>query len=398
MGERQLVGREFLAGVMLALYLVSGTWSVDRILDLEPLAIYQPRVWAVMALVMFAFVGGHPARPRRSALIAELVWLGFTAVSMTWAPDVELAQLHVIDASLLMAVAISVHRLSVTGDIERLADSLWLNLLLLYLLLAAIALLSGLGSGRLAVLGGGANVFGRNMGLLCVFALERAVFPDRRQGDRRRSLVLWSVVACVAAALVTLSGSRGCMIATSVACAVLLSFGRARFHRKMAVLLGVFGLFIALLLFTSVGALVIESFSYRFINLLVGERYVSGRDQLYVVAIDGGFERPVLGHGISGFAANTPWPYCHNIAFDAWYETGTVGVVLLAIYFLQYARLQLRRGARGCEVWLAAATLIFVASQFSGGRYDCRALFVFAAIALAMPRPPPHTSSGRSPS
>lgn len=383
---------------MLALYLVSGNWSVARVIDVEPLAIFQPRVWAVLSLVMLSIVGGHKARPRRSTLIAELAWFGFTALSITWAPDLELAQVQVIDVGLLIAVALAVHRLSITGDVERLADSLRLNLLVLYLALAGVAVLGGLGSGRLAVLGGGANVFGRNMGLLCVLALERALFPDRRQPNRRESLLLWSVVACVAAGLVTLSGSRGSMLATSVASAVLLSFGRARFHRKLAVLLGVFGLFLALLLFTSVGALVIESFSYRVINLLVGERYVSGRDQLYVVAIDDGFERPILGHGIAAFAANTRWPYCHNIVLDAWYETGAIGVLLVGVYFSQYARLQLRLGGKGRELWIAAGTLILVASQFSGGRYDCRALFVFAAIALALPGPPPREPDQSRPS
>lgn len=372
---------------MLALYLVSGNWSVARVVDVEPLAIFQPRVWAVLLLVLLAIVGGQKAQPRRSTLIAELAWFGFTALSITWAPDLELAQLQVIDVGLLISVALAVHRLSITSDVERLADSLRLSLLVLYFVLAGAAVLGGLGSGRLAVLGGGANVFGRNMGLLCVLALERALFPDRRQPSHRQSLLLWAAVACMAAGLVTLSGSRGSIIATAIASAVLLSFGHASFHRKLAVLVGVLGLFLALLMFTSVGALVMESFSYRVINLLVGERYVSGRDQLYRMAIDGGFEQPILGHGIASFAANTPWPYCHNIVLDAWYETGAIGVLLVGIYFSQYARLQLRVGSRGRELWIAMGTLILVASQFSGGRYDCRALFVFAAVALALPRP-----------
>jgi hypothetical protein len=387
------VGREFLAGMMLALYLVSGNWSVARIIDVEPLAIYQPRVWAVSLLVLLSIVGGHQARPRPSTLIAELIWFGFTALSILWAPNLELAQVQVIDVGLLVAVALAVHRLTKTGDVERLADSLRLNLLVIYFALAGIAVAGGLGSGRLAVLGGGANVFGRNMGLLCVFALERALFPDHRQPGRRQRVLLWSAVACVAAGLVTLSGSRGCVIATSVAAAVLLSFGRVGFQRKLAVLLGVFGLFLALLLFTPVGALVIESFSHRVVKLLLGERYVSGRDQLYVVAIEGGFARPILGQGIAAFAANTPWPYCHNIVLDAWYETGAIGVLLVGVYFSQYARLQLRLGSRGRELWIVAATLIFVASLFSGGRYDCRGLFTFAALALALPRPPPRAGS-----
>jgi O-antigen ligase len=384
-------GRERIAGAALALFLVSGSWSLARVAGVEPLAIWQPRVWAVAILVAMALLPG-PRRPRLtpSALLPELAWLGFSLLAVTWAPDLLIARDQGVDLVLLIAVALALHRLGLGGQIEVLAASLRTGLLVLLLGLAAMALLGGVGGGRLAVLGGGPNVFGRNMGLLCVLALERALDlvprPISAAGSPRRSgLVGWAVVACVAAGLVALSGSRGAMISSFVAVSLLLTLGRARLGRRLAVALGVLGLFLALLLFTSLGARVSEAFATRVLDLLFVDRYVSSRDRIYVFALEAGAARPLVGHGIGSFAASTPWPYAHNIMLDAWYETGVVGVALLGLYLGRSARVLAWLGSHGREVWLAAAVLIFVGAQFSGGRYDCRGLLVFTALALALP-------------
>jgi cell division protein FtsW (lipid II flippase) len=243
----------------------------------------------------------------------------------------------------------------------------------------------GFGGGRLAVLGGGPNVFGRNMGLLCVLALERALFGDRTQPRGRRRLLIWVGIMCITAGLITLTGSRGAMISTFAAVSMMFFLGRARLGRGLAIALSAVGLFIALLLFTPVGGQVIESFSFRVLNLLIGERYVSNRDNIYVIALEGGALSPVIGHGLASFPATTVWPYAHNIVLDAWYETGAVGVALLGLYLGRVVQVQLGLGSRGRELWIGLTVLVLVSVQFSGGRYDARALLVFAAIALAIP-------------
>jgi O-antigen ligase len=392
-----VAGREGLAGVALALFLVSGSWSLARVAGVEPMAIWQPRVWAVMTLVALALMpctrSRHPSRP--SALGPELAWLGFSLLAITWAPELELARDQAVELGLLIAAAVAVHRLAHTGRSEALAAALRRSLLVLLLGLAAVALLAGIGGGRLAVLGGGPNVFGRNMGLLCLLALERVVFSNRSSSSacglaNRLSLPIWSPVwgllACVAAGLVALSGSRGAMISTFVAAGLLLMLGRARLGRRLMVALGVLGLFVGLLVFTPLGAQVAESFSSRVLDLLFVDRYVSSRDRIYVIALEGGAARPIAGHGLASFAAATPWPYAHNLALDAWFETGAIGVALLGLYLGHSAWLLARVGATGRELWVAIAVLILVGSQFSGGRYDARALLVCAAVALALPR------------
>lgn len=383
-----VAGREGLAGLALALFLVSGSWSLARVAGVEPMAIWQPRVWAVIVLVALAFLPGTRANQacRASALGPELAWLGFSLLAITWAPELELAQDQAVDLGLLIAVAVALNRLARTGQIVALGASLRRSLLLVLLALAAVALLAGVGGGRLAVLGGGPNVFGRNMGLLCLLALERALCFERAP-SRRDSLPVWALVACVAAGLVALSGSRGAMISTFVAAGLLMMLGRARLSRRLVVALGVLGLFVGLLVFTPLGARVIESFASRVLDLLVVDRYVSSRDQIYVIALEGGAARPIAGHGLASFAAATPWPYAHNLALDAWFETGAIGVALLGLYLGRSAQLLGRVGTTGRELWVALAVLILVGAQFSGGRYDARALLVCAALALALPRP-----------
>lgn len=386
---RSAGGRERLAGAALALYLVSGSWSFARVAGVEPSPLWEPRVWSVAFLVLLALLPiGARARSTRSAVVPELAWLGFSLLAVTWAPDIELARDQGVDLVLLFAVALSIYRLSLGGRVEQLAASLRVGLFVLLFGLMAVAMVGGLGGGRIAVLGGGPNVFGRNMGLLCVLTLERALFAERGSEGPRRMLLGWVAIACLAAGLVALSGSRGGMISCFAAVTVLLLLGRARLGRRLTVLLAVVGLFMALLLFTPLGVQVIESFSSRVLNLLIGERYVSSRDRIYVIALEGGMEHPMIGHGIASFAASTPWPYAHNLVLDAWYETGAIGVLLLGLYLGRSARVLAGLGTRGRELWVAASMMILVGSQFSGGRYDARALLVFAALALALPALP----------
>lgn len=375
-----------MAGAALALYLISGSWSVARVAGVEPSPLWEPRAWAVALLVMLALLpGGGVGRSTRSAALPELAWLGFSLLAIAWAPDLEVAHDHAIDLVLLLAVALALYRLSLGGQIERLAESLRVVMLVLLLGLMVAAVAGGFGGGRLAVLGGGPNVFGRNMGLLCVLALERALFGERGQPGGRRRLLIWVGIMCITAGLITLTGSRGAMISTFLAVTVLFFFGRARLGRGLAIVLSAVGLFVALLLFTPIGGQVIESFSFRVLNLLIGERYVSNRDNIYAIALQGGARSPWFGHGLASFPAMTLWPYTHNVMLDAWFETGAIGVALLTLYLGRSTRVLFGLGSRGRELWIGLTVLILVSVQFSGSRYDARALLVFIAIALAIP-------------
>ena len=396
-GGRIVVDR--LAGIALALYLLAGTWGLHRVMGLEPSLWWQPRVWAVLGLAVLAFrprlsPGVGQGVPDARLLLAELAWLSGSALTLLWAPDLELGTAAAIDLALMAVVAVSLHRLLRTGDAAVLIDTFESAVLALLLLLMAAAVAGGIGPGRLATLGGGPNVFGRNMGLLCVLGLDRAMRGGaggaRATATSAWQRLGWPIISAFSALLVALSGSRGAMFSTAIALACLMLLGRARLARRLAVVVGFLILGLSLVAFTQIGAFVAESFATRVLDLFFREHYVSGRDRIYVLALEGGFETPMLGHGLSSFAASTPWPYAHNIVLDAWYETGAFGVALLGLYFTTWGRgtfqalARERVGARwiGVDGLRAAAILILAASQFSGGRYDARGILGFAALAL----------------
>jgi len=388
-----------LAGVGLAVYLLAGTWGLHRVIGVEPSLGSQPRSWAVAGLVVLACWprpgGSGRGRPDPRLLSAELAWLACSLIAVVWAPDIELGGAAAIDLGLMIAVAVAVHRLLRLGDAAALLDGFERAMLGLLLLLMGAALAGGVGPGRLATLGGGPNVFGRNMGLLCVLGLDRAM---RGAGGESGAATLgskfarigWPMIATLAGLLVALSGSRGAMISTAISLVCLMVLGRARLARRVAVVAGLVILALAVVALTELGAHVADSFADRVLDLFLREHYVSGRDRIYVVALDGGFEAPLLGHGLASFPAATRWPYAHNIVLDAWYELGALGVAVLGLYLATWgratvlARRRERIGARwiGVDGLRAAALLILVASQFSGGRYDARGLLVLASLSV----------------
>lgn len=391
--ERMLADR--LAGGGLAVYLVTGSWGLHRVTSLEPALWWEPRTWAVLGLAVLAFrprmsPGLGVGAPDGRLLAAELLWLAGTLLTLAWAPVLELGVDGAIDLGLMSVVAIALYRLLQTGDARVLIDAFERALLALLLLLLATAVAGGLGSGRLAALGGGPNVFGRNMGLLCVLSLDRAMRGASRGPSASARQTGWPIVAAFAALLVALSGSRGAMFATAVALVCLLALGRARLERRLIVVAGFSILGLCAVAFTELGASVSESFAKRVLDLFFREHYVSGRDRIYALALERGFDTPLFGRGLNSFPASTPWPYAHNIFLDAWFETGAFGVALLSLYFVTMGRGTLRALARersggrwaGVDGLRAAAILILVASQFSGGRYDARGLFGFAALSL----------------
>lgn len=383
--------REQVIGFLVALYLLTGRWSPARVFDLEPSILYEPRVWACVGLVLLAMLPAPrlraPVPLLRGATVTvtwQLVYLAFALMSVAWAPDLELAPDNATNAALMLVATASLFRLCATVDPQALNASIWRALTGLLATMAAIAIVGGLGSSRLAILGGGPNVFGRNMGLLCAIALFWAI----RGG---RGGWWWAIGSTVAAALVVLSGSRGGMVATAAAMASLLLMGRQGLSRRLLAL----GTFVCLGLlvvgYTELGASVVERFNARVLQLLLEEGYVSNRDRIFVTAIDLGRRSPLVGHGLGSFASMTPWPYAHNMFLDAFAETGTVGLVLFCGAVAQGGVMLLRYRARQIAPAAAAFVLYFMSAQFSGGLYDSRGVYVFLLLATVL-EPRAHAS------
>ena len=219
-----------------------------------------------------------------------VLFITFMVISSLWAPELTVAleksyDLLFVAWSCVLTVA-ALHLCGVRATIE----GFWGVLFGLGIVLAAfglVALFSGMHGARLAALGGGPNVYGRNMGLLTLAAL-RLVF-DNRRWVRLPAMV----VAPLATLLVLLSGSRGAMLALFAGVIVYVGLRRAdrRVFRSI-LLVGIVGL---VALATQVGQFAVLVFQERFILLLLAERYFTNRDILLLDGITAGIQNPVGG-------------------------------------------------------------------------------------------------------
>jgi len=196
-----------------ALFLLSGRWKLASLFGPEladPPFYYEVRFWAVLALSSGLLVMPLNTRRRlrgRLVILPLLIFFGYTALSSAWAPDTTFAWQKLYDVILVAVATASIARIVGAGAADAFAEGLWGGMFIFGGVLAWIALAAiGVpgGSDRLAVLGGGPNVFGRMMGYLTFAAL----FFWRRQGR----MWLYLPVSVLAVFLTLLSGSRGSLV------------------------------------------------------------------------------------------------------------------------------------------------------------------------------------------
>ena len=297
-----------------------------------------------------------------------------------WAPDYELALTKAYDLLVLAwccILAVSVIRLF---GIRAMIDGFWLGVFFSGSILAAVGVLSAIGtqgsSFRLAVLGGGPNVFGRNMGLLTILSLHLAF--SNLPWIRRVALVSTPLSAL----LVLQSGSRGAMLALFVGVIVLL--WRRRLDRRVIYSGLLVAIIAAVTLATRFGELAATIFRERFIVLLLAQRYYTHRDTLLLDGITAGLENPVGGLGLAGFVQlDSPGLYPHNFVVEALSEGGFIGLVLLLIPFFHYIRRWRSGMTAGHPLVVAGFSLLFVSSSISGDLFDARGVFLLLLMALA---------------
>lgn len=376
-----------LTGFLLALFLLSGRWSLARIATSgTPELWLEPRTWAVTLLVVSALRARPPqivapASRSRGTLLAFLAWMG---VSLAWSPDPDGGLDKLVDLVLLACACLSSHRLArMLGATEILrATWRWLAALCGAIACIAIAMLEPgtLGAtGRFAVLGGGPNVFGRNMAMLAIFCFAAGV-------DGRLRVVL-GLGAAGAALLTVLSGSRGALVAL---CAGLLALAFARRHHPLRTLLVGTGAVLATALLlhgTSVGRAARSSFEERVLRLTLEDEHDAGRREIYRDALELGMRSPIRGEGLGAFETASTFSYPHNLFLEAFCEGGLVALGLL-LAFLGPAILAFARRPPPDPRSLAGYVTLLVAAQFSGDFFDSRGVFVFALLLPMSPRPP----------
>lgn len=367
-----------LAGVLVGLFLASGRWSLARLFGEDSSMTFEPRLWLVAALLALAFAPhGHPLSRlsigARGMLTAWLSFLGYHVVSSAWAPDLAFAGAKALELALVAGVLGSIARLRGLVDGAELSQMLWRTLGAVYGLFAALALLGTTGDGRLSVLGGGPNVFGRNMAMLSLLCIDAVI-------ARRRTALAGGGVA-VGGMLVLLSGSRGAILAVVVGVAVLLWARRIKLGRlaQAGLVLAVAAVLAAM--FTDAGQAAVHMFRERVIRLTLEQEHDSGRSWIYKQAIELGLSSPVCGDGLAGFPARGFFVYPHNMFLEAFAEGGLVGVALLTWAVVLGLRLVVRRPVEVRALDLAAFAASLSCAQFSGDFFDARGAMIFALVA-----------------
>lgn len=371
---------ELVAGSMLALWLLVGRWGLDRLLPVgaaEGSRILQLRyaivgVLVVATLAAAAMIPGRLRGAPRGPLLIFWALVLYLLSTILWAPDSGLAIQRGIDVSLVgvgSSAAWIWSRMRTEGVFRR---SFWMTVILVCAVLIVSAFAAFGSRRRLAALGGGPNVFARNMGLSAIVGFSL--------------LPVWRAIGLslftVSALLVVLSGSRGGMLSMVVGLITLILVHREYRGAKSFIYLiaGVLGLGV-ILTSTPLGTHVISVFTSRVLRLTIEQQHSAGRDALYQAAIELWRERPVFGHGLGGWRTLTGENYPHNVFLELACEGGAIAVVLFTVWlgFVVWSFWTRRRTVDPACV--AAFILFFVASQFSGDLYDSRAIFMFAMLA-----------------
>ena len=180
----------------------------------------------------------------RTSVRIFFIFSFYLVATIVWTPN-DNPFPAVVDICLMLVTLLAVER---AARHEKFVEAFWLWLERLLIAIGAFALFLALAAsadqeGRLSILGGGPNILGRFLGMLCLLMVAQSL----RQGGGLRWSAAWRiVVAAVALILLLQTGSRGAFTGLLVGLLALLVV------RRMNVRL------------IGIGAIVILSFGYLF--------------------------------------------------------------------------------------------------------------------------------------
>ena len=397
--------RTLLAIVLTVLFLV-GRWNLQRLavnpdtIDFDPIVersvatvLIEPRLWLVLAgvpliiLIEISASGdtrAHSGRLEARTSVRIFFVLGFYLMAtIAWTPN-DNPFPAVVDICLMLITLLVVER---AARHEKFVEAFWLWLERLLFAIGAFALFAQLFQaasadvpGRLSILGGGPNILGRFLGMLCLLMVAQSL----RQGGGLRWSVAWRVVAATVALILLLqTGSRGAFVGLLVGLLALLVV------RRMNVRL------------IGIGAIVILSFAYLFKVMLdadtiefiderwfvttLEEGYLSARDVLLAEAYRLWLERPVFGGGLDSFEYYTFGldRYPHNLVMEIAQAGGTIAALLLLAWIVHLVLNSWHGRNHYTEIGLSMTALIFGCASFSGDFYDSRLMFIFGVLTIS---------------
>ena len=393
--------RALLAIVLSILFLV-GRWNLQRLgvnpdtIDYDLIiqrsvaeVLTEPRLWLVMASVLLMVLmetgtsgEAHAHSGRREARTSVCIFLVlsyYLVATIAWTPS-DNPFPAVVDICLILATLLVVER---AARQEGFVEAFWLWLERLLIAIGATTLLAAASAdqpGRLSILGGGPNILGRFLGMLCLLMVAQSL----RQGGGLRWSAAWRiVVAALALILLLQTGSRGAFAGLLIGLLALLLV------RRMNVRL------------IGIGAIIVLSFGYlfkvildleridlieeRWLVMTLEEGYISHRDVLFAEAYRLWLERPVFGGGLDSFVHYTSGldRYPHNLVMEVAQAGGIVAALLLLAWFVHVILNSWHGRNHYTEIGLSMTALIFGCALFSGDFYDSRLMFIFGVLTLS---------------
>jgi len=397
--------RTLLAIILTVLFLV-GRWNLQRLavnpdtIDFDLIVersvatvLIEPRLWLVLAgvplIILMEMDASGDARAHSGRLEARtsvriFFVLGFYLVTtIPWTPN-DNPFPAVVDICLMLVTLLVVER---AARHEKFVEAFWLWLERLLLAIGAFALFAHLFQaasadlpGRLSILGGGPNILGRFLGMLCLLMAAQSL----RQGGGLRWSAAWRiVVAAVALILLLQTGSRGAFTGLLVGLLALLVVRRMNVR-----LIGIGAIVILSLdyLFKVIpNADMIEFIDERWLVTTLEEGYLSARDVLFSEAYRLWLERPVFGGGLDSFDYYTFGldRYPHNLVMQMAQEGGIVAALLLLAWIVHVILNSWHGRNHYTEIGLSMTALIFGCALFSGDFYDSRLMFIFGVLTIS---------------
>jgi len=380
---------EALIGFSLGIFLLIGRWTPGRLFkNFSGDFLYQPRLWLgiiIIYLCLSVIILHGKIKfsdrnwPSKSFTIyyAATIYIFFLYMLSTtmWAVDYELALQKAFEVALAFSVTITIYITTLFIKNELLKDYFWLSIFLFSIFFGFIAIQGADETSRTQALGGGPNVFGRNMGLFvfsCLYFIQKNL--NKYIGF---IFIFFGIILTIA------SGSRGAMLS-------LLIGGLAYFlikRKKLIQLLKITSVLIigsalcyATLSTTAIGQKVTKVIEERIIYLTIEEQYDSSRTTFYESALELGYDAPLLGSGLSAFKATGRGVYPHNIFLEIFTEGGLVGLALLLLSLILFFIYLIRYNDLLDAATVSSTIMILVATQVSGDLYDSRGLFILLVL------------------
>lgn len=373
------------SGLAVGLMLL-GRWTPERLFTDAALSsvFWIVKIAALMALLLLVALPKVMAADRRAPFIGLFtVLMGYVFASYFWNPSpLPYANLKLAD----LAYNFVLVSLLAAGLCRKpLRDAFWVMLVAALGVMALIGLITlptaiaSSEQGRLSVLGGGPNVFGRNMAVLALACLYFGL-------NHARFRIICAGLASAALICLIGSGSRGSLVALLAGTAVLFLLDpvcrRFVLSRPLVALAFLAGGGLVLLV-SDVG-IVAEIGQERIVAQALQGGSLSFRDILFRYAWDFWLQAPAFGNGLGSFVrlGILDIEYPHNILLEFLCETGVFGLILFLVFLVVSGTRHFVGANPERGLILALIAVFAVAAQASGDFVDARFLFLFLLYPL----------------